>query len=119
MMLNVTREELGIFAASKGDSIRISKNPKFVSPSKNTDCSKKLCYMHMSTGLFNGALQVKQGDDGKWVDCRTVGPAGLPVRSDGRYEIFNEGARYILVVESDGIFNRLSEDKVKKKFPIK
>ena len=66
MLLKVSRDDLGIFAASKG--------------------------------LFNGAIHVKQGD-GQWVDCRTVGASGLPIRNDGRCEIESAGARYILVVE--------------------
>jgi meiotic recombination protein SPO11 len=84
-LLKCDREDLGIYASSKG--------------------------------YFAGSCFVKTPGAAAWTDCTTVGNNGLPIRSDAIdiYEMRNNGATAIVVIEKDGIFNRLAEDQIWKK----
>jgi meiotic recombination protein SPO11 len=73
-----------------------------------------------SKGYFAGKMLIKTPGVAAWTDCTLVGNNGLPVRSDAidTYEIRNNGATAIVVIEKDGIFNRLTEDKIWSKVPV-
>ncbi|ETW07613.1 hypothetical protein H310_02090 [Aphanomyces invadans] len=60
-------------------------------------------------GAFTGRISIKE--NGQWVDCSKDGPSGRPITRDIlRLEHDDIDAKFILVIEKDGIFNRLSED---------
>ena len=59
--------------------------------------------------------------DGQWQDCTSCGISGVPITSslyldDAEFEI-GDGVQYIIVVEKEGIFSRLTEDKLWERLP--
>jgi len=52
-------------------------------------------------------------EHGNWIDCCKVGVQGHNITDEtaSNIQLHPSGVRYILVIEKEGIFNRLSEDK--------
>ncbi|KAK8964190.1 Meiotic recombination protein SPO11-2 [Platanthera guangdongensis] len=70
--------------------------------------------MASSRGAIFGRLKIKD-QDGNTVDCTGLGPAGYAISGDLnslRQLDFLSDARYIIVIEKDAIFQRLSEDRL-------
>lgn len=68
--------------------------------------------MASSRGAIIGHLTIKD-QDGNIIDCSRLGPAGYAISGDMnslRQLNFLSDARYIIVIEKDAIFQRLSED---------
>ncbi|OQS06475.1 hypothetical protein THRCLA_01487 [Thraustotheca clavata] len=64
-------------------------------------------------GYFNGCITYQERS-GQWTDCRLDGPTGRPITQDIlrlRDDQITSDAQYIIVIEKDGIFNRLGEDQ--------
>jgi len=71
-----------------------------------------------SKGYFVGNIVVKFGNN--WIDCSSLeNTSGMIISYDWvtSEQHFTSSARYIIVVEKDGIFNRLSEDRIFDQFP--
>jgi len=64
-----------------------------------------------SKGLIVGRVMLKE--HGNWIDCCKVGVQGHNITDEtaSNIQLHPSGVRYILVIEKEGIFNRLSEDK--------
>jgi len=83
----------------------------------------------MSLGLFasakgfvTGALGVRAPGTAEYIDCRTLGSSNGMSISGGlalgqSHALRNFGARAIIVVEKDGIYNRLAEDRLFDSYP--
>eukprot|EP00698_Gefionella_okellyi_P024931 TRINITY_DN8953_c0_g1_i2.p1 TRINITY_DN8953_c0_g1~~TRINITY_DN8953_c0_g1_i2.p1 ORF type:complete len:383 (+),score=38.44 TRINITY_DN8953_c0_g1_i2:56-1204(+) len=71
----------------------------------------------MSRGVIGGCVQMKV--NGLTVNCKKVCSGGMPIPGD----VFNQtiqcesDARYIIVIEKDGIFERLMEDRFFEQVP--
>ncbi|KAF0692654.1 Aste57867_16293 [Aphanomyces stellatus] len=62
-------------------------------------------------GCFTGRISI--AENGLWIDCAKDGPTGRPITRETlrlQPEQITSDANFILVIEKDGIFNRLSED---------
>ncbi|KAJ7553112.1 hypothetical protein O6H91_06G084500 [Diphasiastrum complanatum] len=83
-------------------------------------CSRySLGIIASSKGAVVGRLLIED-ESGEVVDCTRLGPSGHIITADlGFLEglRFRSDARYILVVEKDAIFQRLSEDRYFQSFP--
>ncbi|XP_020114836.1 meiotic recombination protein SPO11-2 isoform X2 [Ananas comosus] len=83
-------------------------------------CSRQsLGVMASSRGAIIGRLVLQEpGEEG--IDCSTLGPAGHAITGDLNLlskVVFNSDARYIIIVEKDGIFQRLAEDHLFNQIP--
>lgn len=76
--------------------------------------------MAASRGAVVGRLMIKERPTSRWIDCTQLGTNGMQITGDIRSleaYTFQSDARYILVVEKDAVFQRLSEDRFFMAFP--
>ncbi|KAI8462718.1 MAG: Spo11/DNA topoisomerase VI subunit A [Monoraphidium minutum] len=72
-------------------------------------------------GAAAGAVALREGPGGAWVDCGALGVAGYAIPGElAAVEriSFRVSARFILVVEKDCIFQRLTEDRLHERLPL-